>query len=644
MKKRPSRLKIFYYSHPYLMILGVLIIWNLIIIAIAAFLMTYIQYDGALTWEGYLGALEYGAIYTMNSGGIYDDAKQGVIVIKIILAVVQMISFTGALIGLATSMLQSMFDKRINNVGKVKIRHHYVILNWSPIGANIIRDLSYLEGRKTVVVLSNQNRKEIIEQIDTLFLETGTSKKKLSVFVKQANPSSRKALREINIDKAESVVLLCASTWNNASNKGDVDSFKLLMSVVSTAKRGNIIIETDNPEATKNINSLTQASDLKNFNISIFSRNVIVGRALGRSAINTSFADVYYYLLSLNKGNFVSVKKPYSVDEALRRYNQALPIARYNNDLGEEKLFLYADKMRNTHSSFNRKPSEKEVPFKRNLIKNDFTLFVIGDNIRLRAIKDEIDIYNGIGTKGKIVCHPYPFDVDIQEFVGEINNVKGKKKILVLSNESAADEGVDSNVIDTVIKLKTNKDLPSEIEIFAEVFDPSNRYSLQTLNIAGIVVANEMVALYISNLLAHPLETTLYEDLLMTSEKGTGKINFDIRQAKEILDFKGEFVFNSKAELAESIYKASEQKILPIGMVGLKEKKGLIEGITGAVTSVVNVVGDVASAVGNALTLSDSPVDSPIDQSDVAIFNHNLHKKQKIVLKEDTILILVNIA
>ena len=190
----------------------------------------------------------------------------------------------------------------------------------------------------------------------------------------------------------------------------------------------------------------------------------------------------------------------------------------------------------------------------------------------------------------------------------------------------------------TTTLSKLRKDYASVIE--------GQTYSLVTTNevVEGIVVANEMVALYISNLLAHPLETTLYEDLLMTSEKGTGKINFDIRQAKEILDFKGEYVFNSKAELAESIYKASEQKILPIGMVGLKEKKGLIEGIAGAVTSVVNVVGDVASAVGNALTLSDSPVDSPIDQSDVTIFNHNLHKKQKIVLKEDTILILVNIA
>ena len=644
MKRRPSRLKIFYYSHPYLMILGVLIIWNLIIIAIAALLMTYIQFDGQITLERYLASLEYGAIYTMNSGGIYDDAKQGVIIIKIILAVVQMISFTGALIGLATSMLQSMFDKRINNMGKIKIKHHYVILNWSPIGANIIRDLSYLEGRKSVVVLSNQDRKQIIDQIDTLFLETGTSKKKLSVFVKQANPSSRKALREINIDKAESIVLLCASTWNNASNKGDVDSFKLLMSVVSTAKRGNIVIETDNPEATKNINSLTEASDLKNFNISIFSRNVIVGRALGRSAINASFADVYYYLLSLNKGNFYSVKKPFSVEEALRRYDHALPVAWYDNDLGEEKLFLYADKNRFTHSSFNRKSVAKDVPFKKNLIKNDFTLFVIGDNIRLRAIKDEIDVFNGAATKGKIVCHPYPFNVDVDEFVGELNKVKGKKKILVLSDESAADEGVDSNVIDTVIKLKTNKELPQGIEIFAEVFDPSNRYSLQTLNIAGVVVANEMVALYISNLLTHSLETSLFEDLLMTSEKGTGKINFDIRQAKEILNFKGEISFNSKSELIESIYKASELKVLPIGMVGLKEKKSLLEGVVGTFTSVVDVVGDVVSTVGNALTLSDSPVDSPIDQSDVVIFNKNLHKKQKIVLKEDTILILVNIA
>ena len=175
------------------------------------------------------------------------------------------------------------------------------------------------------------------------------------------------------------------------------------------------------------------------------------------------------------------------------------------------------------------------------------------------------------------------------------------------------------------------------------MFDPSNRYSLQTLNIAGIIVANEMVALYISNLLAHPLETSLYEDLLITSDAASSKIDFDIRQAKEILNFKGEYVFASKAELVESIYEASAHKILPIGMVGLKEKKSLIQGITGAVTSVANVIGDVVSTVGNALTLSDDAVDSPIDQSDVTIFNRNVHKKQKITLKEDSILILVNV-
>ncbi|MCR5333200.1 MAG: NAD-binding protein [Bacilli bacterium] len=641
--KKPNRLKIFYYSHPYLMILGVLIIWNLIIIAIAALLMSYIQTDGMINWETYLGALEYGAIYTMNSGGIYDDAKQGVIIIKIILAVVQMISFTGALIGLATSMLQNMFDKRINNVGKVKIKHHFVILNWSPIGANIIRDLSYLEGRKTVVVLSNQDRKQIIEQIDTLFLETGTKKKKLSVFVKQANPSSRKALREINIDKAEAIVLLCASTWNNTSNKGDVDSFKLLMSVVSTAKKGNIIIETDNPEATKNINSLTEASDLKNFNISIFSRNVIVGRALGRSSINASFADVYYYLLSLNKGNLYSVKKDFTVKEAFQKYNNALPVVRYNNDFGVERLFLYADKRRDLYSGVKHKPVSKAIPFVQNYIKNDFTLFVIGDNIRLHAIKEEINIFNKIGTKGKISLKPYPFDVELDKFVSEINKVEGKKKILVLSDERADDETLDSNVIDTIIKLKTNKEMNQSLEIFAEVFDPSNRYSLQTLNIAGVIVANEMVALYISNLMAHPIETSLYEDILMASEGSEGKLDFDIRQAKEILSFKGEITFNSKAELVESIYEASKEKLMLLGMVGLKERKSIIQGITGAVSSVVNVVGDVVSTVGNALTLSDSAVDSPIDQSDVVIFNKNIHKKQKITLKEDSVLILVNL-
>ena len=156
-KKQPNRLKLFYYSHPYFVIFNVLIIYNVILIALAALLMTYlmkgITSDG-FTWafnmESYLKNLEYCVVFTMNNGGIYNDAPISVIILKVVLSILQMITFTGALIGLATSILQSMFDHRIHNVGKIKIKHHYVVLEWSAVGPNLVRELSFIRGNKTI--------------------------------------------------------------------------------------------------------------------------------------------------------------------------------------------------------------------------------------------------------------------------------------------------------------------------------------------------------------------------------------------------------------------------------------------------------------------------------------------------------------
>ena len=44
-RKQPNRLKLFYYSHPYFVIFNLLIIYNVILIGIAALIMTYIMHS-----------------------------------------------------------------------------------------------------------------------------------------------------------------------------------------------------------------------------------------------------------------------------------------------------------------------------------------------------------------------------------------------------------------------------------------------------------------------------------------------------------------------------------------------------------------------------------------------------------------------
>ena len=646
-KKQPNRLKLFYYSHPYFVIFNVLIIYNVILIALAALLMTYLMNgrdgDGitwAFTFEHYLKHLEYCVVFTMNNGGIYNEAPISVIILKIVLSILQMITFTGALIGLATSILQSMFDHRIHNVGKIKIKHHYVILEWSAVGPNLVRELSFMRGNKTIVILSEKNRDEIQEEIDDLFLETGTDKKHLKIFVKNGNPSSRKALKEINIDKAEAIAILGASSWLNSSEQNDSISFKILMSVISLTKDANIVIETDDQGVTKNIHDLMEASnELRNAKISIFSRNTIVGHVLAKTAINASYPDLYYSILSFRNGSFYALNKDLSVDEALSRYSACLPAFRYKCADEKEYLFVNAEKETDIRKSLFKKKRNATAPFKKKIAKASFTLYVLGKNDRSDAIDYAVRQHNAL-NEGKVNLKILPTDTDINELLEDISATEGVKKVLILSDNNAGEENIDANVFLSLIKIKANKELSQNVEVFAEIFEPSNRFSLEALNISGVIIANQMVAVYMTQLLCHAESHKLYEDLLMPDSNA--EVNFEIRQAKELLNIKENLEFSSRGDFIYALFNSSKQEYLPIGFIGEKKKTGLTDAVTNAVSGAINVTGKMITNLTNVLTLSDSPEDVSVDFTDVLFLNKNLNKKDKIIIRPDTTMIVVH--
>ena len=647
-RKQPSRLKIFYYSHPYFVIFNLLIIYNVILIAVAALVMTYLMNgitDGNLTmtisWSSYLKNLEYCAVFTMNTGGIYDAAPDSVIIMKIILSVIQMITFTGALIGLATSILQSMFDRRIHNIGKVKIKHHYVILEWSAVGSNLIRELSFIKGNKTIVVLSNQDRNAIIEEIDNMFLETGTSKKHIKIFVKQANPFSRKALKEINVDKAESIAILGASSWLQSSKKSDSTSFKILMSVLSITKKANVVIETDDPAVTKNITDLMEASmDLKDAHISIFSRNTVVGHILAKTAINANYAGLYYSTLSFVGGSFYTLDTKMDVSEALTKYKNSLPSFRYYSEYYKKDLLYFtAENDHYVKRSIFKAKYNASVPFKKNLVKNSFTLYVIGENDRSEAIKAAVEQHNQL-NEGKVNLKILPVNALIDDLLDDISKSKGKKKILILSDNNAEEDNVDNNVFMSLIKIKANKELSKDVEVFAEIFEPSNRFSLESLNITGIIIANQMVAVYMTQLMCHVESHHLYEDLLMPDEDNN--MTIEIRYAKELFDIKDQLEFNSKGEFVNALYESSNHEYLPMGFIGEKEKADLLDNMGNAVGGLMNTADKMMTKLTNALTLADTPEEEAFDFTNIKFFNRRLTKKEKLIIKPETTIIVIH--
>ena len=158
----------------------------------------------------------------MCSDGIYDfvnnDEDLMCFIIKIVLTIVQMVIFSGALIGFTTDLLSSTFDKRLENKGKMYLANHYVFLNWSTIGQNIIYDLSFLDGNKTVVILTDDDREEVMTSIDNIFTSNNRKKKGLRIFVKKGNPTSIKHLSDVSIDKAKYIGVLLQNCENEDSD------------------------------------------------------------------------------------------------------------------------------------------------------------------------------------------------------------------------------------------------------------------------------------------------------------------------------------------------------------------------------------------------------------------------------------------
>ena len=667
MKKRngqSSFLRVFYYSHPYLVIFNALIIYNLVLIALAAWLMTWLMRDvidqasgEALGYSisAYLKNLEYCTVFTMNTGGIYDNAPDSVVILKIILSVVQMITFTGSLVGLATSMLQGVFDRRAHNVGRLKLKNHYVILNWSPAAANLIRELSFLSGRKTVVVLSSESRDEINEQIDNIFLETGTDRKNITVFVKQGKPSSRKALKEISIDKAKSIALLVPSDSVGHTNASDVDTFKLLMGIIGITKEASIAIEAVDEDTVKSMEDLIKASsDLRDLELTIFSKGSVVGHILAKSAINSSFADLYYSMLTYKNGSFYEIKTNTTVEESMKYYNDCIPVSRYK-DGDEEMTYALASGPTKVFKRLVPKSYNKEVPFQKKLYYNSFVLFVIGQNNRSESILEEAKAYTE-SKLGKIDCKVYPFDYDINQLLDEINSTKRRKKILILSDEDVDSDNVDVNVFMTLLNLKASHKLSSDVEISAELLDQSNRSSLASLNVTNVIISNQMVALYLVQLMTHPRNTKFYEGLLSSkTDYKASSLDIDVRYAEEVFNLENPLEFTSRGEFIQAVYKSSNHEYLPIGFVGEKQKKGTLGTVTGAITTVVGkTIGgamDIAKKtigtitdMGAALNMDEiGQVEAQIDvNSRIQILSDHLSKKEKITINKGMIIIFIH--
>lgn len=562
---RNNKLKVLWYSHPRVAIALTLVCINLIVIALFTTVLTIV------TGNNFFDELAYVFTFTMSSDGLYDfvNSTEDItcFVIKMTLALIQMVIFSGALIGFTTDILQSTIDARLNNVGKIDIKNHYVFLNWSSIGPRVIYDLSYLDGYKNVIILCDKNRNEILDSIASVFTDNNQKMKNIRLFVKEGDPMSSKHLDDISLSKAKHIGIFLSDIEgedeNNISAK-DLNAVKTLLTMMNINTDANIVVEVENNSTVDKIEGLLKVSETDmDRHIIAFSHNAVVGHILGRSVMNPTFDAVYNELLSYEGVEFYGIPVE-DVEDALYKYNDCIPVVYYDDDdkvdefgnRAADQLYILSDNRQSLGERPEKKSFVKEINYRESKRREEFTVFIVSNGGGHDFVIEELNAYamqsNDIGE-----YKSYEYK-DLQALKDDLNKTTGKKKVLLLSS-SAEGANQDADVFLAALDLKLNGNLDASTEIYAEIINPINTRSLQNLGVISVIVSNRIVSLFMLQLLTHSNSKKFYRDLIsLNNGINNDAIDIDIFMAYELLEFDSDYIgFSCQSELVQSFYLAS---------------------------------------------------------------------------------------
>ncbi len=569
MKKSNNKFALLWYSRPRAAIALMLVIINLLVIALFTGVLCL------MSGNAFFDELAYIFTFTMSADGIYDfinsqdDLK--CFVVKILLAVIQMVIFSGALIGFTTDVLQSAIDKRINNVGKLSLSNHYVFLNWSSIGPHLIYDLSFLEGKKNVVILAEQDREEVINSIQNIFAEHKVKMKNIRLFVKNGSPKSSKHLLDVSLDKAKNVGILQSTTEEGIGEMSgnDLQSLKTLFTIINVAKNANIVVETESHDTVVKIENLLNSID-RNLTkrVLVFSHNAVLGNVMGKVLVNKHYDEVYRELLSYEGCEFYGIDTM-DIETALETFNDCIPVINYDDDGNEtlDQLYILSD---NAQTLGKRaKPQKMVVPinFRENIASESFTVFIVADKNGERVVLELEKVNKEFGHNIKF--ETFGYDADINNLIEKIKATTGKKKILLLSADGDAVDSVDAEVFLTALKLKLNNVIDADTTVCAEVSNPTNVSALNNFGVMSVIVSKQIISLFMVQLMTHPISKNFYRDLMSTnSDESRDFFDLEVLSAKELIQFEDATLhFSCKSEFVQSFYHASGKSRMCLGVI-----------------------------------------------------------------------------
>ena len=337
-------------KNPGQIVLLAILFFNLVFLLLAAFIISRMSLTGT-EQLGFLQAAYYTVTMILDAGCVSfvveDIGPQNAIIaiVCLIIVIIGMISFTGAVIGYITNYISGFIEDSNAGNHRLYISNHFVILNWNSRALEIVNDMLYSGSFNRIVILVGSGKEDIERQIDERIHETMVTENKkireacknkpyilrkmyyrknkfknnLTIVVREGDIFSSKQLYDISLQRAAAVVILgeeingtaCKYNLNERIDRysnGNALTIKTLMQVsditsdYQSADNQRIIVEITDNWTGELVQKIIRSKQVDGkCNIVPIRVNQILGELMAQFSLMPELNTVYNELLS-NKG------------------------------------------------------------------------------------------------------------------------------------------------------------------------------------------------------------------------------------------------------------------------------------------------------------------------------------------------------
>ena len=427
-------------KHPNRVVLVLIILFNVLFITASAAAISALSLHGTEKMN-FFHAAYYTLTMILDAGCIeaviQDIGTSGVALTLTCLAVIiiGMITFTGAVIGYLTNILNSFIENASAGNTRLHLSHHTVILNWNAGAPEIVNNLLYSGHKGTVVALVKSGRDEIKKEIEERlhhtiekenallrqkaasmhffarrrFLKNNALRNTVTFIAIEGNIFSQKQLKDIRIDLAKSVIILsddpthAAAEGAEQADEGNPQAVKALMQVADIVAAGkaartpHIIIEVADVWTDDIVQKIINGKELgEKTDIVMFHTEKCFGQLLAQISITPELAHVYGDLFSNKRAAFYT-EPVHTGDEIgymrdyLATHQHAIPLTLLTRE-GESCACFAANQQKSIHKAQEPESTDFRVALREEQSESK-KVIIIGHNSKLEEIMNSYKAY-----------------------------------------------------------------------------------------------------------------------------------------------------------------------------------------------------------------------------------------------------------